>query len=194
MALSSPFLGDILIELYVSGCYAAGTCMAVSAYASYSYEEIADAVPQGLRWLQMYIFKDRNLTKDFVRRAEAHGYKALVITIDTDPLTLKAGSRYSLSAPEGASAANFKDVCESKDLLEPCLQWSDIKWLRSITKLPIVLKGIMSTFDARMAVENGINGIIISNKGGRKLDVLPSTVGTVWCLLYGLLEISLLLT
>ena len=182
IALYSVFVRDILIKLCISGCYAAGTCMTVSAYSSYSYEDIANAVPQGLRWLQMYIFKDRNLTKDFVRRAETCGYKALVITIDTDPLTMKEGSRCALPIPEGAIAANFKDVCGSSDLLEPCLQWSDIKWLRSITKLPIVLKGIMSTFDARMAVKNGINGIIISNKGGRKLDVLPSTVGTAKCL------------
>jgi len=185
-AISSPIcagpsgfhkLGHQLGELETAkGCYAAGTCMTVSAYSSYSYEDIANAVPQGLRWLQMYIFKDRNLTKDFVRRAETCGYKALVITIDTDPLTMKEGSRCALPIPEGAIAANFKDVCGSSDLLEPCLQWSDIKWLRSITKLPIVLKGIMSTFDARMAVKNGINGIIISNKGGRKLDVLPSTL------------------
>ena len=151
--------------------------MIVSAYSSFSYEEIANAVPNGLRWLQMYIFRDRNLTKDFVRRAEANGYKALVITVDTDPLTVKTGSRYSISAPEGACAANFKaNVKGSIDLIEPCLCWSDIEWLRSITTLPIVLKGILSKDDARMAVRNGIDGILISNKGGRKLDVLPGTV------------------
>ena len=165
--------------LCLLGCFAAGTCMVVSAYSSCSYEEIANAVPKGLRWLQMYIFKDRNLTKDFVCRAETRGYRALVITVDTDPLALKKGSRHSLSAPQGAYAANFStDLSRSGDLIESRVSWNDIEWLRSITKLPIVLKGILSKFDARMAVRNGINGIIISNKGGRKLDVLPSTVSS----------------
>ena len=153
--------------------------MVVSAFSSYSYEEIANSVPKGLRWLQMYIFKDRNLTKDFVRRAETCGYKALVITVDTDPLALKQSSRHSLSAPQGTYAANFStDLSGSEALIEPRVCWNDIQWLRSITKLPIVLKGILSKFDARMAVRNGVNGIIISNKGGRKLDVLPSTVSS----------------
>lgn len=150
--------------------------MVVSAYSSYSYEDIATTVPDGLRWLQMYIFKDRDLTKDFVRRAETFDYKALVITVDTDPLYVKATSNNQLPDVPAANFKTYVDVSDTSGLIEPCLCWGDIEWLRTITKLPIVLKGIMSRRDARMAVKYGVNGILVSNKGGRKLDVLPSTV------------------
>ena len=150
--------------------------MVVSAYSSYSYQDIANAAPKGLRWLQMYIFKDRELTKDFIRRAEEFGYKALVITVDSGSLGYKLDSE-SIPIPQEASAANFaQNDADSLDLIEPCFGGSDIEWVRSITNLPIVLKGIISTSDAQVAVKYGVDGIIVSNKGGRKLDVLPSTV------------------
>ncbi len=175
------------------GCKTAGTCMAVSAYASCSYEEIAKACPEVLRWCQMYIFKDKDLTTSFVRRAESHGYKALLITVDTGPLGKKNDFRSELHLPEGVIPANFKDLSLGFDLreqlddinglIEPCLNWSHIRWLKSITKLPVVLKGIMSAEDAKEAVKYGVDGILVSNKGGRQFDVLPSTVcfNFCWC-------------
>lgn len=150
--------------------------MAVSSYSSYSHEDIANAVPSSLRWLQMYIFKDRDLTKEFVRRAECFDYKALVITVDTDPLSLTPGTKNAMKTPDQIAANFGSHAGDIGVLIEPCLRWSDVAWLRSETKLPIVLKGIMSKSDAKMALSYGVNGIIVSNKGGRKLDVLPSTV------------------
>ena len=164
--------------------------MAVSAYATYSYEDIADACPDALKWCQMYLFKERELTLKFVRRAELSGYKALVITVDTNPLRKKTDFRNSLSLPDGVTIANFPDdhtgmALKSKidivnGLIEPCLGWKDVDWLKSVTKLPIVLKGVLSVDDAKEAVKHGVHGILVSNKGGRKLDVLPSTVSITY--------------
>eukprot|EP00794_Sanderia_malayensis_P020235 gene20235-22212_t len=168
------------------GCQAVGTCMAVSAYATCSYEDIADACPDLLRWCQMYIFKDRDVTTRFVRRAERSGYKALLVTVDTTPLRKKGDFRDKLELPDGVGVVNFDGIVQgaslqenldnSLALIEPCLNWSDIEWLKSITKLPVVLKGIMSPQNAKEAVKYGVDGILVSNKGGRQFDVLPGTL------------------
>ena len=162
--------------------------MAVSAYSTCTYEDIASECPDLLKWCQMYIFKDKETTTQFVRRAESSGYKALLVTVDTGPLRKKKDFRNELELPDGARAANFQDIAclktmsvkeqmdEINGLIEPCLNWSHVQWLKSITNLPVVLKGIMSAEDAREAVRYGVDGILVSNKGGRKIDVLPSTV------------------
>ena len=188
--LESFFTLHVCASLLPSGCYAAKTCMTVSAFATYSYEEIATSCPSGLRWCQMYIFKDRNLTLDFVRRAESAGYKALVLTIDTTPLFKSGDQESHFELPDCIEARNFKErpvktledlaqkICS---LIDPDIRGQDIEWLKSLTKLPVVLKGVMSVDDAIEATKAGVEGIIISNKGGRNLDDVP---GTVNCTLY----------
>ena len=173
---------------------AAGTIMALGTCSSYSIEEVAEAAT-GPLWFQLYHY-GKELTQMLIERAEAADYCALCITVDVPAGTMghhsfsfdrerRGGFRHKL----GIEYANF--TCEAAGLglvsgtpdamhwerppLIP-ITWSDIEWFRSATTLPIVLKGIMTAEDARMAVEHGIEAIIVSNHGGRTLDCQAATI------------------
>ena len=170
---------------------AAGTIMGVSTLATHTIEAVAEAAT-GPLWFQLYIYRDRGLTASLVRRAEAAGYAALCLTVDTPVLGIRERDvRNAFTLPPGISLANFSDP-ELADLppeepgsalatyfaeqLDPAIAWPDLDWLRSITSLPIVLKGIMTAEDARLAVEHGAAAVIVSNHGGRQLDSAPGTM------------------
>jgi len=164
--------------------------MVLSTWASTSIEEVAQANGSGLRWFQLYIFKDKSLTMDLVQRAEQAGYKALVITVDA-PLTGKRlvnlRNRYEL--PNHLKIANFgthgvsiepqKQYKYTQSLIDPKLTWDTITWLKSFSKLPVIVKGILTGEDAKLAVQHGVDGIIVSNHGGRQLDGVLATVRSV---------------
>lgn len=172
---------------------AAGTVMVVSTVASMTIEEIAAAAP-GPRWFQLYVYKDPALTRDMVARAEAAGCRALVLTVDTPMLGRRerdARNRFAL--PEGVEPANFAAIhhlvaaraaeegkspfaAQVQQLFDPSLDWKTVAWLKSITKLPLILKGVMTPEDARLAVEAGVAGLIVSNHGGRQLDGAEATI------------------
>ena len=173
------------------GAAAAGTLMVVSAVATKDLEEVAKA-GAAPRWFQLYVWKDRDVTAQLVKRAVKAGYGAICLTVDTPVLGRREkDERNAFTLPPGLSIANVrlaglaglpasergsafaKYVAE---LLDPAVTWRDIAWLRSLTSLPIVLKGILTAEDATLAVEHGVAGIIVSNHGGRQLD---STVGTL---------------
>ena len=173
------------------GAAAAGTLMVVSAVATKDLEEVAKAVAAP-RWFQLYVWKDRDVTAQLVKRAVKAGYGAICLTVDTPVLGRREkDERNAFTLPPGLSIANVrlaglaglpasergsafaKYVAE---LLDPAVTWRDIAWLRSLTSLPIVLKGILTAEDATLAVEHCVDGIIVSNHGGRQLD---STVGTL---------------
>ena len=184
------------------GAEAAGTLMVVSTLATRSLEEVA-AAGEAPRWFQLYVYKDRTLTEDLVRRAEAAGYGALVVTVDTpqggrrerderNAFTLPPGVRLANFASGGA--AHLPTVEEGTsglaaywgEMLDPSLTWDVVDWLRDRTPLPLVLKGIMTGEDATEAVERGVDGVVVSNHGGRQLDhtlgtldVLPEVVDAV---------------
>ena len=172
----------------VSGAGAADATMIVSTTATTSLEDVAKAASRDL-WFQLYIQPDREFTRDLVRRAETAGYRALVVTVDSPVL----GARYretrsKFSLPPGAERANFKGLKTATGgqrasemsiysaTLDPKVTWKEIEWLRGMTKLPVVLKGILNADDAVRGVELGVAGVVVSNHGGRNLDTLPATI------------------
>ncbi len=154
------------------GVGAAGTLMAVSTFATRSLEDIASCA-SGPLWLQLYTYGSLRRAEALIKRAEEAGYKAVAVTVDTPRLARREKDiRNQFRLPPGMGIANFTAAEQSQHYIpEPLpLTWKDIDFLRSITSLPILLKGILTAEDALLAVERGIEGIIVSNHGGRQLD------------------------
>ncbi len=165
--------------------------MCLSTISSTALEDVAAATNTTL-WFQVYVYKDREITRHLVARAEAAGYKALALTVDTP----KFGRRYAdvrnrFHLPEGVTVANFAAAgleklgavsgesglaAYSASLFDPSLTWDDVAWLKSITKLPVLVKGVLRPDDAEKAIAAGVDGIIVSNHGGRQLDTVPATI------------------
>lgn len=172
----------------VRGAGAADATMVASASATVAIEDIAKAAAKPV-WFQLYMQPNREFTADIVRRAEGAGCEALVLTVDTPVL----GPRYRelrshFTLPPGVERANLRGLpgavgahrpTESNIYsitLDPTLSWKDIDWLRSLTKMPIFLKGILNPDDADRAAGLGVAGIIVSNHGARNLDTAPATI------------------
>jgi len=167
---------------------AARTLMVASTIATYTIEEIARAATAPL-WFQLYVYKDRGLARNLIQRAEKAGYRALCLTVDTPHLgsrerdfrnrfTLPAGIEMRNLAEAGIDASRLGDSFRSyvHRQLDCSLTWDAVEWLRGETKLPLVLKGIIAAEDAVLAVERGVDGIIVSNHGGRQLDGTEATL------------------
>jgi len=173
------------------GAAAAGTIMVVSAIATRTMEEIAAAIAAP-RWFQLYVWKDREVTAELVKRSARAGYRAICLTVDTPLLGRREkDERNSFTLPPGIGIANVRPAGLDgmpdsehgsafakyvKEMLDPAVTWRDLAWLRSLTSLPIVVKGIMTMEDAKIAVEHGVEGIVVSNHGGRQLDSTPATL------------------
>ena len=170
----------------------AETVMVASTFATSSLEEIA-AASTGPLWFQLYVYRDRSVSESLVRRAEASGYQALVLTADTPRLGRRERDiRNGFGLPPHLRMANFTadqnaDVSEREQgasalalhaaaMLDTALTWEGLKWLRGITRLPVLVKGILTAEDAALALEHGADGIIVSNHGGRQLDSVPATI------------------
>ena len=150
------------------GAAVAGTVMVVSSTAVAQLEAIASASPAP-KWWQLYVFTDRGRTRAMLGRAVAAGYSAVVWTVDAPVLgTRDRDTRNGFTPPVGVSG----------DLVfDPALTWDDLGWIRAAAPgLPVLAKGIMTGADARLAVEHGIDGIVVSNHGGRQLDRMPSAL------------------
>ena len=170
------------------GAGAADATMVVSTSATTSVEDIAAVATRPL-WYQLYVQRDRDFTRELVRRAEATGCKALVITVDSPVLGARyREARVKFTLPPGVERANLRGLKTATGghrategniysaLLDPTLTWKEIEWLRSITKLPVLLKGILTPDDAARAADLGVAGVIVSNHGGRNLDTVPATI------------------
>ncbi len=158
----------------------------LSTLSNCSMEEIEKT--GGHLWYQLYVYRNRDITKSLVERAERLGYRALVITVDSQITGRRERDiRNSFRLPDGIRAGNLEsiDVADGRlaehinNLYDQSLTWKDIDWFRSITKLPIVLKGIIRADDAIKAQSCGVDGIVISNHGGRSLDTSPSTLSAL---------------
>jgi 4-hydroxymandelate oxidase len=169
------------------------TVMILSTMSTKSIEEVAEV--NSKRWFQLYIHKDRGLTEALVQRAENAGYTALCVTVDA-PLMGKRESdvRNQFTLPLGMELANLKTMNDLKipevtkesglfayfqQQIDASLTWKDVEWLQSITNLPILLKGILRGDDAVIASKLGINGIIVSNHGGRQLDTAIASINAL---------------
>ena len=185
----------IIIPMHtLIACANLGTCMTLSSWSTTSIEDVAKAGgPTGLRWFQLYVYNDKELTKDLIQRAERAGYKALVITVDTPVLGKRlVDVRNHFSLPPHLTLANFDNTqagasLNAKDdesflfrytqkLIDPGLTWETIRWVQGVTRLPVLVKGVLTAEDALEAVEYGVQGIVVSNHGARQLDGVPATV------------------
>ena len=182
-------LADPLGECATAAATAdAGTAFILSTLATTSLEEVA-ASSQGPKWFQLYVHKDRGFTKDLVQRAGSAGYSAIFLTVDAPILGRRvADERNGFTLPEGMKMENLAEATEvsagegsmlaafAADRHDATIGWSDIAWLRSISSLPLVIKGIVRPDDALLAVQNGADGIVVSNHGGRQLDYAPASI------------------
>lgn len=167
---------------------AGAATMVVSTMASVSVEDIAAATKQP-PWFQLYVQPDRGFTKALVQRAEAAGCQALVVTVDTPiPGLRNREERIKFALPPGIERPNLKGLNTAGSshlpkeneiynaLFDPKLTWKDVEWLRSLTRLPVLLKGVLNPEDADLAAKSGASGLIVSNHGSRNIDTLPATI------------------
>lgn len=170
---------------------AAGTLMIVSTLSNTDVEDIARAAP-GPLWFQLYIYKDREATRDLVARVEAAGCGAIFLTVDAPiigPRERDVRNRFAL--PDGLSVRNLLGAGQGtmtqqasgsglaayvSTFFDPAISWRDVEWLRGVTKLPVVIKGIVRGDEARRAVSIGVDGVVVSNHGGRQLDTSVPTI------------------
>lgn len=170
----------------------------ISSWSTKSMEEVAADKPDTLRWFQVYVYKDRQVVLDLVTRAERAGYKALAVTVDTPILGRReADIKNNFALPSHLTLGNFANTGKTKShatgisastgggsglaayvssLIDRTLTWDDLKWLRTVTTLKIVVKGVMSVDDALLAVEHGMDAVWVSNHGARQLDTAPATI------------------
>jgi isopentenyl diphosphate isomerase/L-lactate dehydrogenase-like FMN-dependent dehydrogenase len=148
----------------------ANTLMIASTTATRSLEEIAQAA-SGPLWFQLYIYPKLQVAEKLVHRAESAGYRAIVLTVDLPVLGNREKDKRNnvVIPPPPFVEANFADV-EKRGQEWVSLTWESLSWLRSITSLPILLKGILTAEDALLAIEHDMDGIVVSNHGGRQLD------------------------
>jgi len=190
----------------------AGTIYTLSTHSSCSIEEVAAEAP-GPLWFQLYVWQNRDLTRSFVERARAAGYRALVLTVDVPIISRRErdirngftippritvrnaldtlrrvgwmrrvllGPRLTLANLVGAPGAPRTDIVTlggvANRQVDPSVAWADLAWFRSLWSGPLLLKGVLTAADARRAVDHGVDGLIVSNHGGRQLDGAPASV------------------
>ena len=169
----------------------AGTIMTLSSLSNTKVEEVANIGSDPL-WFQLYINKDRGFTRNLVARVEKAGCRALMVTVDTPEWGRREQDvRNSFHLPEGLSAINLVPSNDQGEIigqsgsgmgqaftwmLDASLTWKDLDWLCSLTKLPVLVKGICRADDARQAINHGAKGIVVSNHGGRQMDTAPATI------------------
>ncbi len=148
--------------------------MVTSTTSNRSLEEIA-ATASGPLWFQLYTYGGFEISASLVKRAEAVGYRAIVLTVDLPRVGRRERDiRNNFNLPSRLFEGNFAGIDIPDDMFVT-LTWESIAWLRGVTSLPIVIKGILSAEDAQLAAEHGVDGIVVSNHGGRQLDTtLPA--------------------
>ncbi|MCL7046808.1 hypothetical protein MKW94_022357 [Papaver nudicaule] len=169
---------------------ASNTIMVLSYRSTRTIEEVASSC-NGVRFFQLYTYKRRDVSATLVQRAERNGYKAIVLTLDSPKLGRReADIKNKMVAPQ---LKNFDGLLSTEVVsengsnleafasraLDSSLNWNDIEWLKSITNLPILLKGVLTAEDAIKAVEVGVAGVIVSNHGARQLDFVPATISVL---------------
>ena len=155
------------------GAGAAGTVMVLSSFSNTSLEDVA-AVAKSPLWFQLYAQTDHGFTRELVQRAEASGYRALCLTVDS-PIS-GARNREKRAEVKLGFLPNLKGVQTFGSVLDAGLSWKDVEWLLSFAKIPLLVKGVLNPDDADRAVKAGVAGIMVSNHGGRNLDTLPATI------------------
>jgi 4-hydroxymandelate oxidase len=175
-------------EAEVASARAAGsakTLFVLPCNPSYAFDEVARAAT-GPRWFQVFIHKDRGVTEHLVRRAHETGYTALIVTVShagapfwrQGRTPTREVVRNNEPAPTlaGLDRPNVPSIQDIQAMVDPSVNWSDVHWLRSITKVPLIIKGIQTAEDARLCVDSGADAIVVSNHGGRFLQSARGTI------------------
>ncbi len=160
------------------GAGMARTLMAASTFSTCSLEDIAGAA-SGPLWFQLYLYRNLRVSETVVRRAEAAGYRAIVLTADLPRLgNREKDIRNNFDLPPDMRAANFtEEDLEGAHFIVPIFPtWETVDWLKTVTSLPILVKGLLTAEDALLALERGVSGIIVSNHGGRQLDSAVASI------------------
>lgn len=165
---------------------AAGVPFTLSTVSSHSIEDVAAAAPDALRWFQLYTQPDPQLSRSLVERAEAAGYRAIVLTVDLPVLGYRERDRrngFDLSIPLGNFAGGRRGSNPRESGFaalnaqrKNALGWADIDRMRAWSRLPFVLKGVLTAEDARLAAGHGVDAIVVSNHGARQLDRSPAPI------------------
>ncbi len=161
------------------GAAAAQSLYCVSSLATATPAQVAAAAPEGRRWFQLYVFKDRGVSEALVQAAVEHGYEALVITADLPVLGVRERelrSGYAIDAAELIPDvhAGTLPLTDIGLLIDASLTWKDVERFASASGLPVLVKGVLTAEDARLAAEHGAAGVVVSNHGGRQLDTVLS--------------------
>ncbi len=169
----------------------AGTIMCLSSLSTTSIEDVA-AATGAPKWFQLYVFRDREITRDLVQRAHAAGFLALCVTVDVPGVSRRERDmRNGFQLPAGVAMRSLSDetlrgfppeaagsglTAYVGQQFDPTLSWQSLEWLRSLSPLPIIIKGILTGEDARLAAEHGAAAVVVSNHGGRQLDSAVSGI------------------
>jgi isopentenyl diphosphate isomerase/L-lactate dehydrogenase-like FMN-dependent dehydrogenase len=149
----------------------AGTIMVVSSTTVEFLEDVAGA-SEATKWFQLYVFTDRRKTADMLHRVVDAGYRAVCLTVDFPENGLRyRDERNGFVMPVGLPGDDI--------VYDPGLSWSDLPWIRAQAPLPLLVKGILTAEDATLAVEAGVDGIVVSNHGGRQLDGAPAGISVL---------------
>ena len=175
--------GEVILT---RGAHKHNVIQMIPTLASCSFDEIVDAARDGqVQWLQLYVNKDRAITKRIVEHAEKRGCKGLFITVDAPQLGRREKDMRSKFSDVGSNVQSTggDNVDRSQgaaraisSFIDPSLSWKDIPWFLSITKMPIILKGVQRVEDVIRAIEVGVHGVVLSNHGGRQLDFARSGI------------------
>lgn len=171
-------------EATARGAAAAGCPYTLSTLATSRPAPVGEAAPDGPKWFQVYVFRDRAVTRELVAEAEEAGFEALLLTVDLPVLGRRdreVGTGFVVGQAEGvpgvhaAGGEGVISMQDTADLIDPSLTWDDVGELAGSTDLPVLVKGVLRGDDAKLAVESGAAGVVVSNHGGRQLDTVPAT-------------------
>jgi isopentenyl diphosphate isomerase/L-lactate dehydrogenase-like FMN-dependent dehydrogenase len=170
--------GEIATYRAAAAC---GTVLAVSANSNTSFEDLAKAAT-GHLWIQMYPFRDKQLNQEWLDRAKGAGYKAVVVTLDSQwPPKRERNIRNNYRRTRGVNypksgAETPRPAGRAGEGSDPAATWRDLEWIKSASDLPVVAKGVMTGEDVELCIDAGADGVIVSNHGGRHLDNTLATI------------------
>ncbi|HKH13680.1 MAG TPA: alpha-hydroxy acid oxidase [Solirubrobacterales bacterium] len=170
-------------EATARGAATAESIFCLSSLATARPADVAAAAPDGTRWFQLYVFKDRAVSHELLQAATESGYEAIVITVDMPVLGIRerdVRSQYVIPDALASPGVGAKErsgamsLLQIGDLIDASLTWSDVEEFASSCDLPVLVKGVLTPEDARLAAEHGAAGVVVSNHGGRQLDTVAT--------------------
>jgi 4-hydroxymandelate oxidase len=153
---------------------ATDTIVCVPTFATKGVDAVAESVPDAARWFQLYVFNDRGVSRELVARAVDCGYEALVVTVDLPVCGVRERELRTPIAAELGNVPATMTAAEFIELIDADLSWKDIERFAADSGLPVLVKGVLSADDARLAAAHGARGVVVSNHGGRQLDTVPA--------------------